>query len=1129
MSDKQIKKDTESRIHLLFEQLRSYYNFRRKLDILLENSSLEEKSVVSEKSESSNIINFSSNKYIQNVFCLIDKDWINKWKRQINYLDIIKTINKNNIKQKDYEKIKPILENNIKHILIAPSYISKTYINNKLDIYSNFDIILNKCLKLLYPPNLINNNEIMKTYPVKISKSQFVIKLNSDTFQIVFRESKFKSYFEILVIFKKVSKEKSNIIYEFENNNTNDFLKNNKFNIYSDPENEINKYDCIFIIYNKTLKFKMELMKKKQINAYNSSYNQMKEYMNDFAKPSKTNINKISIDFEKNKQIIVQKQNEINNINKIENKEKNIIHENKNKINNNIINIQNEKTKIKLNDEIKNANNIEVEKKINENNLLNKENNINNNTNIIANYNKGNIIKSKQQGEQKYNNDNKQENESNNINEKSNKINNTNSNDNAQKDLVNNQNQNYELNDGMTKMVLSTINNNSINNNDIKNDYIQDNLNNNNLNNLNCNQNIYIEQKQNNNINPNFFNNNNQIQNNINNMNLNINNGQNDENNQGSQGFTQIILNNNNIGNNNLNGEYIQVKKNINIPPNINKINDLNHNFNNMNINNTNNINNNNINNNINNNNGSISNHNNINNLNNNKLFNNNNNANFCNNVNFNNFNNNNNVCNNNNMNIIQNHLNRQQNINNGNFVNNNMMNNQINHINQINQMNQVNQMNQMNQVNQMNQINQMQFPLIVNSPANIANNNMNINNNFVFYNNQPILNNINNIYNLNNFISNFQMNNNFVQNPYIKLEYPHLIGLQNIGQTCYMNSTIQCLSNISELSDYLINNYNYYNINEHPLTIAYNNLLFKLFFNKDSNKYVNPKDFKDIIGDLNPLFQGFQAADSKDLLFFLIERLHSELNIKTQFVNFRKDFNLLELEAKDENKMLQNFFIEFNTTNNSIISKHFYGIIRSKMFCDSCNITKFSFQTFNMQIFLLKKLKEDKKSELGQYYDKLTLMDAFIYTEKEEILEGENMIYCNNCKKLTTGKNKQDFYMLPRILIIVLNRGKNNADFNDEFDIPEYLDFTNQNIIINQNSYMKYYLTSVIKHLGESSSNGHFIAYVRKGISDKFLCYNDAVVSEVTIQDALKAKISNKEEEKITPYILFYYCSEEK
>ena len=154
-----------------------------------------------------------------------------------------------------------------------------------------------------------------------------------------------------------------------------------------------------------------------------------------------------------------------------------------------------------------------------------------------------------------------------------------------------------------------------------------------------------------------------------------------------------------------------------------------------------------------------------------------------------------------------------------------------------------------------------------------------------------------------------------------------------------------------------------------------------------------------------------------------------------------------------------------------------------------------------------------------------MNLFDAFYNQQKLENLDGNNMIYCNRCKCLTNGLHQQVIFNLPSVLIIILNRGKNNKDFNEEFTFPPTIDFSNLNIIHNQNNvYKKYYLSGVITHLGESGTAGHFISYCRNSSTSNFLCYNDTSVNEVSIETAMSSKISQNELEKKTPYVLFYH-----
>jgi len=365
------------------------------------------------------------------------------------------------------------------------------------------------------------------------------------------------------------------------------------------------------------------------------------------------------------------------------------------------------------------------------------------------------------------------------------------------------------------------------------------------------------------------------------------------------------------------------------------------------------------------------------------------------------------------------------------------------------------------------------------------------------------------------------RINNN--SNGIMPKKYPHKVGLQNLGQTCYMNSSLQCLFNIESLSEKLLSKYLSLNLKTQPLTCAYTTLLFEL--TNTTSKYIDPTIFKTAVGELNPLFHGNAASDSKDLIFFIIERLHQELKIITTNQIPQMNYYQLELIAKNNELSLSNFINDLKN-NNSCIFDTFYGINKIIMKCNHCNTTKYSYQSFNLIAFILKKVKGDKMQFIGnEYYKGIDIYDCFDSERKLENLDGDNMIFCNDCKCLRPGSHQQLIYSLPPVLIIVLNRGRNNQDFNEEFNFDEVLKFDQGNYIICEKAYKRYFLCGVIVHLGESSSSGHFICYCRNKINEKFVMYNDAIVSEnIEIQEAMKCVISDNDNEKRTPYILFYH-----
>ena len=170
------------------------------------------------------------------------------------------------------------------------------------------------------------------------------------------------------------------------------------------------------------------------------------------------------------------------------------------------------------------------------------------------------------------------------------------------------------------------------------------------------------------------------------------------------------------------------------------------------------------------------------------------------------------------------------------------------------------------------------------------------------------------------------------------------------------------------------------------------------------------------------------------------------------------------------------------------------------------------------LTIHFYEKLEDNPSKCLTAMSDTEILFEQMIqYTKK-------SMVSILNSFQVLPFENREQLNK-----ICELNRGKNNQDFNEEFVFPKILDLTDQNIIIQKDSNHKFYLCGIITHLGESGAGGHFIAYCRNSPESNFLCYNDAQVSEVSIEVAISSKISNNEYEKKTPYILLYHFMKDK
>ena len=402
--------------------------------------------------------------------------------------------------------------------------------------------------------------------------------------------------------------------------------------------------------------------------------------------------------------------------------------------------------------------------------------------------------------------------------------------------------------------------------------------------------------------------------------------------------------------------------------------------------------------------------------------------------------------------------------------------------------------------------------------------------------------------------------------------------GLANIGSTCYMNATLQCFSQTAPFTEYFLDP-NHKDIiikgkfvtdpNKPRLSEAYYEVVQNLWpLNNLSNaKYFEPRRFKLVLGTLNELFKKMEASDAKDMIVFFLEQIHKEINlIKPPEMNDQNQ----NPDQYNRDVMLNHFINEFTKSNKSIISDLFFTIAETTQKCQNCfrmnvpNYICYNYSIQNCFIFPLEEVRKFRDNNINQMNmnnqmmmqnmgmmmpnmgmnpmmpnmgmmmpnvgmmmpnivmdpnyntNKVTIYDCFNFNQKDELMCGDNQIFCNKCRQNSDSIYGNKIFTLSNILIMILNRGKDNMykviiDFPMEIDLSNYV-LSN----VNKTEQYIYSIYGVITHLGDSGEGGHFIAACKSPIDGNWYRYNDAIVSPIT---NFNKEVTNFN----TPYILFY------
>ena len=175
--------------------------------------------------------------------------------------------------------------------------------------------------------------------------------------------------------------------------------------------------------------------------------------------------------------------------------------------------------------------------------------------------------------------------------------------------------------------------------------------------------------------------------------------------------------------------------------------------------------------------------------------------------------------------------------------------------------------------------------------------------------------------------------------------------GIRNLGNTCYMNSALQCLSRAEPLKEYFLSQKHFASLEgreaDMPVTVAYTQLMRSMWSPEAASTGLCDtailQEFKRTIGKFNDQFAGYNQQDVSEFLAFLIDGLHEEMNeIKI------KPYVELDTDGKPNPELAQLAWDYHLSRERSVIGDAFSGQLMSTLRCSACGNVSTSFDPFS-------------------------------------------------------------------------------------------------------------------------------------------------------------------------------------
>ncbi|XP_004440648.1 PREDICTED: ubiquitin carboxyl-terminal hydrolase 17-like protein 6 [Ceratotherium simum simum] len=298
----------------------------------------------------------------------------------------------------------------------------------------------------------------------------------------------------------------------------------------------------------------------------------------------------------------------------------------------------------------------------------------------------------------------------------------------------------------------------------------------------------------------------------------------------------------------------------------------------------------------------------------------------------------------------------------------------------------------------------------------------------------------------------------------------PYVVGagLQNMGNTCYVNAALQCLTYTPPLASYMLSQ-------QHSKTCQNQRFCTLCAMQAHITRALYQPG--GVLQPLPELVTGFHRHQQEDAHEFL----------------------MFTMDAMQQACLREYKHVDHHSDDDTLIRQIFGGYWRSQIQCLHCHGVS---NTFDPYLDITLDIKAAK-----------SVNQALAQLVKPEKLDGENSYYCSLCLKKGPASKTLTLHTSSKVLILVLKRFSNftGSKMPKEVQYPEYLDmhqYTSQ-----QNAGpLIYILYAVLVHAGWSGHNGHYFCYIKAG-NGQWYKMDDAKITACDITSALNQQA----------YVLFY------